>query len=199
MEAANKETRLQMKKLLEEEKPEFKRKGNEHQYIFANKVLQTLQEAKTYVPLDAPPQLLDCINQGELLLEERKKHLKIADRSDYGWTEVRYYTKDPLAVNAEDERRMKQAKKAAKEDWERARDKKTAKFPRRGRGGFQRDFVRGGRFRSDFNDRQDRGKKNYSPEQSSFRSPRDPNDVCKSCDGKGHWSRDRVCPKFKRM
>ena len=57
------------------------------------------------------------------MLEERKKHLKIADRSDYGWTEVWYYTKDPLALNAEDERRMKQAKKAGKEDWEKASEK----------------------------------------------------------------------------
>ena len=40
--------------------------------------------------MDAPQELSELINEGESLLEERKKHLVMADQSEYSWTKVSF-------------------------------------------------------------------------------------------------------------
>ena len=45
------------------------------------------------------------IKEGEKLLDVRQKHIKIADRSAYGWATVAEYKEDELADNSEDEKR----------------------------------------------------------------------------------------------
>jgi hypothetical protein len=85
-----KESQDAFKKLLEKKQPDFKRKGNKFQYDFADKVAGKLREAKEYIPVDAPQELSELINEGESLLEERKKHLVMADQSEYSWTKVSF-------------------------------------------------------------------------------------------------------------
>ena len=46
-------------------------------------------------------------------LGKRQKHIKVADRSDYGWSTVQHYDLNPLASDSDDEKRLEKAEKEA--------------------------------------------------------------------------------------
>ena len=56
--------------------------------------------------------------------EARQKLIKMADRSELGWRVVQHYVADPIADNAEDEKRIKVATKAAASEVKAAQEKK---------------------------------------------------------------------------
>ena len=58
------------------------------------------------------------LNEGVSALKMRQKHIKVADRSEYGWNTVRHYQSDPLASDSEDEKELHRAEKDAKKDFE---------------------------------------------------------------------------------
>jgi hypothetical protein len=57
-------------------------------------------------------------------VEARQKLIKLADRSDLGWRVVQHYVADPIADNAEDEKRIKNAAKAAATELKATQEKK---------------------------------------------------------------------------
>ena len=59
-----------------------------------------------------------ALNEGKSLLSERNKHILLAEK--FGWDTVECYTAEPLAADADDEKRIK---KAVKES-QRIRDEK---------------------------------------------------------------------------
>ena len=63
------------------------------------------------------------LHQGSQAIAARQKRIKVADRSDYGWTVVEANDSDELAENSEDEKRLFRAEKAA--------EKKCSQFPRK--------------------------------------------------------------------
>ena len=64
------------------------------------------------------------LNKGTKALAERQKHIKVADRSEFGWATVNYYWDDPLASDSDDEKNLNRAEKEARKDAERAASKR---------------------------------------------------------------------------
>ena len=62
------------------------------------------------------------LQEGTKALTERQKHIKVADRSEFGWATVKYRD-DPLASDSDDEKSLNRAEKEARKDTERAASK----------------------------------------------------------------------------
>ena len=56
--------------------------------------------------------------------EARQKLIRMADRSDLGWRVVQHYVADPIAESVDDEKRIKNATKAAAANLKAAQEKK---------------------------------------------------------------------------
>ena len=99
------------------EKPySFKRKGNEEQAGFNEKVEDAIAEAQIHLSGDSSAPVIEraqeALAKGMKLLAERQELIKIADRSEYGWGVVAEYTANELADDSDDEKQEK-AEKAA--------------------------------------------------------------------------------------
>ena len=44
------------------------------------------------------------LDEGMKALGKWQKHIKVADRSDYGWSMVQHYNSNPLASDSDDEK-----------------------------------------------------------------------------------------------
>ena len=64
------------------------------------------------------------LSEGTKALAERQKHIKVADRSEFGWATVHYYQDDPLASDSEDEKSLNRAEKEVRKDAERVANKR---------------------------------------------------------------------------
>ena len=53
------------------------------------------------------------MDEGLKSLEKWQKHIKVADRSEFGWATVEHYESHPLAADSDDEKRLEKAKKEA--------------------------------------------------------------------------------------
>ena len=98
----------------------FKRKGNELQFQFNDKVADKVAAAATAIGKVKPASeslkaLLDWAekeqNEGMDLLVHRQKVIKLANRSEAGWAVLEEYEGDDLADDSEDEQRMEKAEK----------------------------------------------------------------------------------------
>jgi len=96
----------------------FKRKGNEAQFSFNTTVEDHIDAAKKTLIKMAPASEADKaalekataeLDQGKEAIRIRQKHIRIADRSD--WGVVAEYEADELADNSDDEKRLYKAKK----------------------------------------------------------------------------------------
>ena len=85
---------------------QFRRKGNEHQYHFNSTIEEAMCSAKdelTKLKPTAPEEKAalkraeERLGEGTKALAERQKHIKVADRSEFGWPTINYYRDDPLA------------------------------------------------------------------------------------------------------
>ena len=100
----------------------FKKKGNEIQSAFIDKVTEQVASATARIEgvtaadesgaahLDRAK---EDLQEGIKLLSRRQKMIKFADRSDSRWAVVEEYEDDALASNSEDERKMEKAERAA--------------------------------------------------------------------------------------
>jgi hypothetical protein len=92
----------------------FRRKGNEEQHRFNEKLsveLEVAQEQLEKVP--ALTAAKKAVLEGTKLLAERQKLIRLADRSEHGWGVVAEYEADELAADSGDEKRIEKAEKAA--------------------------------------------------------------------------------------
>ena len=174
----------------------FKRKGNELQFQFNDRVADKVAAAAVAIGKAEPASgsskaLLDRaekeLKEGMNLLIHRQKVIKLADRSEAGWAVVEEYEGDDLADDSEDERRMEKAegkaeKKLAKKrkiKELRAKEERGAKplgaFP------LQRPFPGKGMEAA------------KGPSAPTRPTPRFPSGTCFECGESGHWRRE--CPK----
>lgn len=89
----------------------FKKKGNEKQHQFNEKVKDKM-EAATRCLSSTPPAIekaKEALQEGEQLITARQKLIRIADRSEFGWTTVSEYEEDELADGLDDEKRLYKA------------------------------------------------------------------------------------------
>ena len=101
---------------------QFKRKGNEIQFGFNSGIEESLSSARRElkkiegvgdVQKESLKRVDSFLEEGIKSLEKRQKHIKVADRSDYGWATVEHYDSHPLADNSDDEKRLEKAEKEA--------------------------------------------------------------------------------------
>ena len=87
---------------------EFKRKGNERQYVFNEGVRDKIESATKALSATPPvvEKAMESLKEGEKLITARQKLIRIADRSEYGWNTVAEYEEDELADGSDDEKRL---------------------------------------------------------------------------------------------
>ena len=74
----------EIKKLTYDETPAFKKKSNEDQYKSTNPVLMCLEEARDYLSIKNLDKTKEAIDKGKVLLIERQKLIRLADKSPFG-------------------------------------------------------------------------------------------------------------------
>ena len=106
---------------------QFRKKGNEMQFLFNTGVGESIASAKKQlekmVLTDEVKKALlkkaaEHLDDSVSALKMRQKHIKVADHSEYGWNMVRHYQNDPLASDSEDEKELHRAEKDAMKDFE---------------------------------------------------------------------------------
>ena len=53
------------------------------------------------------------LDQGLKALDKHQNHIRVADHSEFGWATVEFYESNPLATDADDEKRLEKAEKDA--------------------------------------------------------------------------------------
>ena len=115
---------------------QFRKKGNEVQFQFNSTVEESMNAARkeikkvqpaTTEEKEAVKKATIHLDEGIRAIETRQKHIKVADRSEYGWVTVSVYEDDALADNSEDERRLEKAEREAERITKRRRGANAAK------------------------------------------------------------------------
>ena len=127
----------------EKGQPQFRSKGNEDQFVFNDKISDTLESVGSHMkkiealvkelPSTSAEKVTDSLSkakgslkQGQALVATRQKHIKLADRSEFGWKLVKEYQTDDLAADSDDEKHFSKAEKAAEKKVTVAKRKKAA-------------------------------------------------------------------------
>ena len=122
---------------------QFRSKGNEDQFVFNDKISDTLESVGSHMkkiealvkelPSTSAEKVTDSLSkakgslkQGQALVATCQKHIKLADRSEFGWKLVKEYQTDDLAADSDDEKRFSKAEKAAEKKVTVAKRKKAA-------------------------------------------------------------------------
>jgi hypothetical protein len=99
---------------------------NIDQFRFCSSVMAQLKAAASCVTMDEDDGVWklasdvvdpvgtigDALQNAVHLVEQRQKLVRLADRSEFGWSVVEYYLAEPIVDNDEDEKRIKAANKA---------------------------------------------------------------------------------------
>ena len=80
----------------------FKKKGNEQQFNFNRKVIKRSSAAVTALESENAGKAKEELNEGISLLNNRRKIIKLADKSEFGWATVQEYLYDDLADDEAD-------------------------------------------------------------------------------------------------
>ena len=181
------ESRLSSK--LQQNIPDFKKKGNKKQFEFNIKVQDSLQRATEHLESDEKVSALEELKQGNDFIKQRNKLIRLADRSDNGWAVVNEYITDTLASDSDDEKRIRRAEFTANKKSKSGRASVTNRgystsvsyFPysriNTNIPNTESEYFRG--FKGSF--RRGRGRRLPGPQ-----------DVCYACLGTGHWREN--CP-----
>ena len=92
---------------------EFKSEGNKKQFEHQQQVLDCLTEAQHSLASSKYEKAKRAIKEGINLTEKRIKVIKLADRSEFGWSTVSEYLSGDLASNSEDEKRIFRSERRA--------------------------------------------------------------------------------------
>ncbi|CAH3032798.1 unnamed protein product, partial [Porites lobata] len=91
--------------------PNFKKKGNEKQFLLNSEVLEHVRSASTALQASSPQveKALEELKEGEKKLSYRNKLILVADSSEEGWEVVNEYQRRDLADDSDDDKRIRQA------------------------------------------------------------------------------------------
>ena len=159
-----------------DEVPDFQRKGNKQQFLFNKDIIRGLDSALNSLAAGENEKATRQITEGKQLLEERQKHILIADREDDGWAVVNHYIKDSLANDSDDEKRIGKARREAAIDLKKAKDIRNKKFKNKRR------------FSDSFNNRS-----GFRFNQPHTNEQRRDERICYACGVEGHLQYD--CPR----
>ena len=101
---------------------QFKRKGNEAQYVFNTTVEEHIDAARKELgkmnPTDKHEKAIvkktgDLLKEGMKAIEVQQKHIKIVDWSKLGWAVVAAYEEGELVLDSDDEKHIYRAEREA--------------------------------------------------------------------------------------
>lgn len=95
------------------EQQNFKRIANKDQYEANEKVINCLNDVEKALMNGNGSEIMSNLQKGKKFLEERQRHILIADREKHGWNVIRHYRSDALAVDEDDEKRLARSRRQA--------------------------------------------------------------------------------------
>ena len=104
----------EIKRLKFNESHKFKKKANEDQFKFNQKLSETLHSTKSAAENSHLEKVNTSLEEGETLISEQQKRILLTDKSDYGWATVDQYKKHSLADDSDDEKRIFKAESRAR-------------------------------------------------------------------------------------
>ena len=107
----------------------LKSKGNQNQFDHQQEVLESLTDAKESLEQEKFLKAKEAIQQGITLNEKRMKVIKIADRSEFGWSTANEYLSDDLASDSEDEKRLFRSERRAEQRVRKSKKQRRSKAP----------------------------------------------------------------------
>ena len=126
VDAADEQLR-EIKKMKREEPKSFKRRGNEVQYKFNAKLLDSLDDVKSHLESNAVEKAKASLAEGTSLISDRQKLILLVDKSDFGWKTVDEYVQHELADTEEDAKRIRRAEDRAEKAIKSAASKEVSK------------------------------------------------------------------------
>ncbi len=105
-----KDKHIEEKSKISKDASELKFKGNRRQFELnagLSNIFKSIEEN-----IDNPSEIRQLIEEGQQLIKNRQKLIKLADRSKDGWQVAQEYESDDLASNSEDEKRIRKAESA---------------------------------------------------------------------------------------
>ena len=168
----------------------FNHPGNERNYKFNLEILELLEKLSKAIDAQDTVKATQLLDSSVLLLKERNRKIRIADSSDGGWLTVKHYESHAVALDLEDDRRIRAAEREAIRDRNRTRLKRIQNAERLqnrnsaysqpfgGRGQFQRGAFTTSTF--------------IRPQQHHPDTFNRGRGACRFCGSFGHWWRE--CP-----
>ena len=113
-----------VKKIRRDRSYEFKREGNEKQFLFNDELKDRIEAASTHLIKLKPASKPDTaalkvaikeLQEGAKAIHTRQKLIRIADRLDLGWQVVEAYESDELTWDDEDTKCLEKAQKSAEQ------------------------------------------------------------------------------------
>ena len=102
----------------------FNHPGNERNYKFNLEILELLEKLSKAIDAQETVKATQLLDSSVLLLKERNRRIRIADSSDGGWLTVKRYESHAVALDLEDDRRIRAAEREAIRDRNRTRLKR---------------------------------------------------------------------------
>ena len=171
---------------------EWKKPGLKFQFDVAQKCVVLLRNTLLASSEGKAEKVIELVEKALDMIKERIKMLKIADSSAGGWDTVNAYKAVPVADDSDDDRKLKKAKKIAKQKQaSKVVDKRQKGFRPRGRYlSYQhRDSYGGFRSVGSYKNKNPWGSNTFVPDGRGA----GPRDVCFRCGVRGHWA--DACPE----
>ena len=102
----------------------FNHPGNERNYKFNPEILELLEKLSKAIDAQETVKATQLLDSSVLLLKERNRNIRIADSSDGSWLTVKHYESHAVALDLEDDRRIRSAEREAIRDRSRTRLKR---------------------------------------------------------------------------
>ena len=176
------------KQLKVESELKFSYPGNERNYKFNLEVLDLLESVSKALLVQDSAKASLLLNDSIKLIKERNRKIRIADSSEEGWLTVKHYESNAVAIDLEDDKRIRAAEREAQRVKTRTRAKsQNAERVQGTYPPFSRPYTLRGHFqRSQF----------ASSTAATYQQPRvsynRQGGACRFCGSSGHWWRE--CP-----
>ena len=163
----------------------FTHSGNERHFKVNTELREILATALELLESTELDQFKDTLDKALALIDERNRKIRIADTSEAGWLTVKRYEASAVALDPEDDKKIRQAEREV------LREKANASKPRRQYGlPFKAETRRRGSPTFAFGRSYDRCSSSGFPTWNPTPNTRSSRGSCRFCGAYGHWWRE---------